>query len=91
MAKNVQYAGVRPEAFDQLKSKLQQMGLSLKGNNGNISEKGVSARYSYNPDAEVLEINDLKVGFPASMMLNSDSLVQRLTQVVEQHGGRTTA
>ncbi|MCC9137448.1 hypothetical protein ACFSKU_08660 [Pontibacter silvestris] len=91
MAKNVQYAGVKPEAFDQLKSKLQQMGLSLKGNSGNISEKGVSAKYDYNPEAEMLAIDDLKVGFPASMMLNSDSLVQRLTQIVEQHGGRATA
>jgi hypothetical protein len=91
MANSVQYTGINPEVFDQLKSKLQQMGLSLKGNSGSINEKGVSAKYDYDPAAGALVINDLHVGFPASMMLNADSLVQRMTQLVQQHGGQAVS
>ncbi len=88
MAKSAQYVGVTPQVYNQLKDQLKAVGLSLEGNSGNIKEKGVSAKYNYDPEQEALEINDLSVGFPASMMLNSDSLVQRMTQMIEQYGGR---
>ncbi|QCR22771.1 hypothetical protein [Pontibacter sp. SGAir0037] len=88
MAKSAQYVGVTPEVYSQLKDKLKSVGLSLEGNSGNIKEKGVSAKYNYNPEEQVLDISDLSVGFPASMMLNSDSLVQKMTQMIEQYGGR---
>ncbi|MFD2247616.1 hypothetical protein [Pontibacter ruber] len=88
MARRAFYSGVTPEVYNQLKTKLQSMGLTLHGDNGNISEKGVNARYNYNPEAQSLEIDDLSVGFPASMMINADSLVQRMNQMIEQYGGR---
>ncbi|HEY4651919.1 MAG TPA: hypothetical protein VIG72_10925 [Pontibacter sp.] len=87
MARQVHFTSVSPEAFNQLRDKLKQLGLTLQGNEGNISEKGVNARYNYNPDQQRLEINDLSVGFPASMMVNTDSLVQRMTQMIEEYGG----
>ncbi|TXK47548.1 hypothetical protein FVR03_09145 [Pontibacter qinzhouensis] len=88
MAKNAHYSGVRPEVYNQLRDKLQTMGLHLEGNSGNIKEKGVSASYLYNPEAESLEINDVSVGFPASMMLNADSLIERMNQMIVQYGGQ---
>ncbi|NEM99035.1 hypothetical protein [Pontibacter burrus] len=88
MAKQVHFTSVSPEAFNQLKDKLKQLGLSLQGNEGTIDEKGVKARYNYNSDQQSLEINELSVGFPASMMVNENSLVQRMTQMVEEFGGR---
>lgn len=91
MARQVQYEGIKPEAFDLLKDKLKQMGLSLQGNNGSFSEKGVSGKYNYHPENETLAIEELKVGFPASMMLSSDSLQQRMTEMIVQQGGRATA
>jgi hypothetical protein len=87
MAKQVHFKGVNQQAFEQLKGKLKQLGLTLQGNNGDISEKGVKARYNYDPEQETLQIDDLSVGFPASMMVNSDSLVQRMTQMVQEYGG----
>ncbi|RAU82937.1 hypothetical protein [Pontibacter arcticus] len=87
MAK-VQYAGISPEAFEAFKSKIQQVGVSLQGNNGNFSEKGVSGAYAYNPETQELVIDELNVGFPASMMIGTDSLVQRMTELVKQNGGR---
>ena len=90
MAKQAHFAGVSPEAFNQLKGRLQQLGLNLQGNNGNINEKGVKARYNYSPESGELAIDDLTVGFPASMMVNEDSLVQRMTQMIQEYGGRAT-
>ncbi len=87
MSKQAHFTSVNPQAFEQLKGKLQQLGLSLQGNSGNISEKGVKAKYNYNPDEQTLQIDDLSVGFPASMMVNADSLVQRMKQMVEEFGG----
>ncbi|MBB6610471.1 hypothetical protein H7F15_05440 [Pontibacter sp. Tf4] len=89
MSKQVHFTSVSPDAFNQLRDKLKQLGLTLEGNEGNINEKGVKARYNYNPDQQSLEINELSVGFPASMMVNENSLVQRMTQMVEEYGGRT--
>ena len=83
----MQYAGVKPEAFEEMKSKLQQMGLTLNATSGSFNEKGVSGKYNYSQDNETLEIADLKVGFPASMMLNSDSLEKKMTELIVQFGG----
>lgn len=91
MSKQAHFSGVSPDAFNQLKTKLQQLGLNLHGESGNISEKGVKARYNYSPENGELAIEDLTVGFPASMMVNADSLVQRMTQMVEEYGGRATS
>ncbi|GAB3197105.1 hypothetical protein ABID22_002234 [Pontibacter aydingkolensis] len=87
MSKRMQYTGVKPEAFEEMKNRLKQMGLTLQSNSGNFNEKGVSGKYDYNQEAEILEIDDLKVGFPASMMMNADSLQQRMTELVVQYGG----
>lgn len=88
MAKNLHYDGLKPEAFEQFKSKLQAYGIDLSNNSGSFSEKGVSGNYHYNPETEVLELNEISVGFPASMMINLDTLQKRLTETVVQHGGR---
>ena len=88
MARRLLYEGLKPEAFDQLKSRLQGLGLNLQHNSGSFKEKGVSGRYSYSPESGELELDDLDVGFPASMMLNLDSLERRMTEAVVQHGGR---
>lgn len=91
MSKRALYSGVSPEAYNELKSKLQTYGMSLQGNSGKINEKGVNANFNYDPAAQSLEISDLSVGFPASMMLNADSLMQRIGEMIAKHGGRTQA
>lgn len=88
MAKRLLYEGLKPEAFDQLKNKLQSLGLNLQHNNGSFKEKGVSGSYSYSPESEILELADLNISFPASMMLDMDSLERGMTEAVVQHGGR---
>ncbi len=71
-----------------MKSKLKSFGLDLRENSGGFSEKGVSGKYNYSPENESLVLDELSVGFPASMMLSLDSLQQRMTEIVVQYGGR---
>lgn len=84
----LRYEGVKPEAFDQLKAKLKTYGIDLNQDQGSFSEKGVSGKYSYNQQAELLELADLQVGFPASMMVSADTLQQRMNEIMVQHGAR---
>lgn len=88
MAKNLQYEGIKPEAFEQLRDKLKTYGINLQANSGSFSEKGVSGSYDYNPGAEVLKLDNLSVGFPASMMVSLDTLQARMDEMMVQHGGR---
>ncbi|WP_276496235.1 hypothetical protein [Pontibacter litorisediminis] len=88
MAKNLQYEGVKPEAFDQLKNKLETYGIKLQANSGKFSEKGVSGSYNYDPEAQTLRLDGLTVSFPASMMVSEDTLQARMDELMVQHGGR---
>ena len=85
---SAQYTNVDVTVFNNLKSKLSGMGINLQGNSGRISEKGVTADYSYDPENNTLAISNVKVGFPASMMYNSDKIIQQISSAVESTGGR---
>ena len=91
MANNAQYSGITPEIYNTLKSQLSSLGISLQGNEGRISEKGVSAEYAYSPESQTLTINNVKVGFPASMMFNSDKIIQKISETVQGSGGQQMA
>jgi hypothetical protein len=88
MAKRLCYEGLKPEAFEQMRNKLQSLGLNLHENSGAFKEKGITGRYTYDSEKEVLEIDDLDIGFPASLMMNLDNLERRMTETVVQYGGR---
>lgn len=88
MAKTLRYEGVKPEAFEQLRTKLKTYGIDLADQQGSFSEKGVSGNYNYSPEAELLNLDDLKVGFPASMMISEDKLQQRMDEIMIQHGAK---
>ncbi|WP_233555560.1 hypothetical protein [Pontibacter oryzae] len=84
----LRYEGVKPEAFEQLRAKLKTYGIDLSNQQGSFNEKGVSGTYNYSPEAEQLNLDDLKVGFPASMMISADKLQQRMDEIMVQHGAR---
>jgi len=87
MANNAQYSGISSQVYDQLRSKLSGFGINMAGNNGRISEKGVSAEYNYDEATQTLAVNNVKVGFPASMMYSSDKIIDQITQEVQRAGG----
>ena len=88
MANNAQYSNITPETFNSLKSKLAGFGINMAGNSGRISEKGVSAEYMYDETSQTLAIKNVAVGFPASMMYNSDKIISTITGEVQRSGGQ---
>lgn len=58
---------IDPALYDKIQSKLSEMGLNINGPTGKISKMGVSADYNYNAEARTLDINNVEVGFPASL------------------------
>lgn len=88
MANSAHYQGVTSSVYNDLKSKLANVGIELQGDSGKISQKGVSADYNYDNASQTLQIANVKVGFPASMMYNSDKIIQQINKAVEDAGGR---
>jgi hypothetical protein len=85
---SAKYAGISPQIFNDLKSKLSAYGINMSGNSGRISEKGVSAEYQYDESSQTLAVNNVKVGFPASMMYNSDKILGKISEEVQKAGGQ---
>ncbi|CAN5841582.1 hypothetical protein BH24BAC1_BH24BAC1_08960 [soil metagenome] len=88
MANSAHYQGVTDNVYNDLKSKLANLGIDLQGKSGRISQKGVSADYNYDDASQTLQISNVKVGFPASMMYNSEKIVQQISRAVQDAGGR---
>lgn len=88
MANSAHFRGVTTDAFNALKSKLAGLGINLDNTSGRISQKGVSAEYNYDPDAQTLDLTNVKVGFPASMMINSEKIIQQVSETVASQGGQ---
>lgn len=91
MANSAQYTGISPEVYNALKSKLSGFGINLQGNNGKVSEKGVSAEYNFDEANQTLAINNVNVSFPASMMFSTDKVLGMITEAVTNAGGKQTA
>jgi hypothetical protein len=87
---SAKYAGISPQIFNDLKSKLSAYGINMTGNSGRISEKGVSAEYQYDEASQTLAVNNVNVGFPASMMYSSDKILGKITEEVQKVGGQRT-
>ncbi|WP_026461878.1 hypothetical protein [Adhaeribacter aquaticus] len=88
MSNSVKYSGISPEIYNNLRSKLSGFGINLAGNNGRISEKGVSAEYTFDETTQTLSVNNVKVGFPASMMYSPDKIISTISQEVQRAGGQ---
>ncbi len=91
MANSASYNGVNDQVFEGLKQRLSQLGISLQGDSGKISQKGVSAEYSYNRESQTLNISNLKVGFPASMITSTEQVIGQITSAVQSSGGQVNS
>jgi hypothetical protein len=88
MATSAYYQNVSQDVYNDLKSKLSSLGINLQGKTGQISQKGVSANYAYDENNQTLQISNVKVGFPASMMYSSDKIIDRINEAVVSAGGQ---
>lgn len=85
---SARYTDISPQTFQDLKSKLSGFGINMSGNSGRISEKGVSAEYQYDEASQTLAVNNVSVGFPASMMYNADKILGKISEEVQRVGGK---
>jgi hypothetical protein len=85
---SAKYAGISPQIFNDLRSKLSAYGINMSGNSGRISEKGVSAEYLYDETSQTLAVNNVNVGFPASMMYSPDKILGKISEEVQKVGGQ---
>ncbi|GAB2551835.1 hypothetical protein [Rufibacter soli] len=88
MANSAIYNGITPDLYQNLRGKLSAAGIELEGNNGRVSKQGVTADYAYNEDSQTLQINNVQVAFPASMMFSPDKIIQKINEAVRGAGGQ---
>ena len=80
---NKTFENINEAAFSCLKSKLATQGISLEGNSGYLSKNGISLDYNYSAVAQSLSINNLEVGFPASLAgMNTDKVLGILEKTI---------
>ena len=91
MAKSAQFTGINESVYNNLKQKLSGFGIDLEGTAGNISKQGVSAQYAFDPTTQTLDINNVNVSFPASMMYNPDKIIGMISEAVQGAGGTKVA
>ncbi len=91
MANNAQYTGINESVYTNLKQKLSGFGIDLEGNAGKVSQKGVSAQYAFDPATQTLNINNVNVSFPASMMFSPDKIIGMISEAVQGAGGSKVA
>ena len=82
---NKQFDQVSQVAFDCLKGKLSSQGITLEGTSGYLSKNGISLDFAFDINAQSLSIQNLKVGFPASLAgLNNEKVMSILEKTIEQ-------
>ncbi|RNI32578.1 hypothetical protein EFA69_04475 [Rufibacter immobilis] len=88
MANSATYTGITPDLYNQLRDKLGAAGIELAGNSGRVSKQGVTADYAYEEASQTLQINNVQVSFPASMMFSPDKIIQKINEAVRGAGGQ---
>lgn len=82
---NKQFDQVSQAAFDCLKSKLSSQGISLEGTSGYLSKNGISLDFTFEAAAQTLSIQNLEVGFPASLAgMNTEKVMGILEKTIEE-------
>ncbi len=82
---NKTFEQVTVTVFDCLKTKLSSQGISLEGTSGYLSKNGISLDFSFDGEAQTLSIQNLEVGFPASLAgMNTDKVMGILEKTIEE-------
>ncbi|MBO6662492.1 MULTISPECIES: hypothetical protein [Roseivirga] len=82
------YNNISISTFDCLAAKLKSQGLEMAGNSGYLSKNGISLDYAFDESAQTLTIENLEVGFPATMIgMNADKILGILEKAIEDCRG----
>lgn len=75
---------VTPAVFECLKGKLGSQGISLEGVSGYLSKNGISLDFVFDEVAQTLSIQNLEVGFPASLAgMNTEKVMGILEKTIQ--------
>ena len=75
---------IDPQAFECLKGKLKEQGIEMPGKSGYLSKNGISLDYNFDQDQQSLTIENLEVGFPASLVgMNKDKVLDILNKAID--------
>lgn len=79
------FDGISQSTFDCLGAKLKEQGMEMAGNAGYLSKNGISLDYVFDATAQSLSIENLEVGFPASMVgMNEEKIFGILEKAIEE-------
>ena len=74
---------ISSDTFDCLAAKLKAQGLEMAGDSGYLSKNGISLDYAFDKEAQTLTIENLEVGFPATMIgMNTDKVLGILDKAI---------
>jgi hypothetical protein len=81
------FNGITPEIFEEIKGKLSEYGLNLVGPKGSVSKMGVSMNYEYSEADSQLALQNVEVGFPASLAgYSSEKILTTLEKELATRG-----
>lgn len=80
---NKTFDQINQAVFDCLKSKLNSQGIQLEGSSGYLSKNGISLDFVFDEVAQTLSIQNLEVGFPASLAgMNTEKVMSILERTI---------
>lgn len=81
---NKTFDQVNQGVFECLKSKLSSQGIQLEGSSGYLSKNGISLDFVFDEVAQTLNIQNLEVGFPASLAgMNTEKVMGILEKTIQ--------
>lgn len=85
---NKTFENITAAAFSCLKQKIATQGISMEGEVGYLSKNGISLDFDYSSGTQKLSINNLEVGFPASLAgMNTEKVLGILEKTIEECKG----
>lgn len=74
--------------FNCLATKLKGQGMEMSGHSGYLSKNGISLDYAFDEAAQTLTIENLEVGFPATMIgMSTEKILGILEKAIEDCRG----
>jgi len=80
---NKTFEQISEAVFDCLKDKLSSQGITLEGSSGYLSKNGISLDFAFDSQAQTMTIENLSVGFPASLAgMNAEKVMGILDKTI---------
>jgi hypothetical protein len=80
---NKTFEDINEATFGCLKQKIATQGITMEGESGYLSKNGISLDFNYSSGTQTLSIENLEVGFPASLAgMNTEKVLGILEKTI---------